>query len=111
MTAQRYVHDILQPHVLPLMQRLPGAIFQQDNTRPHTARVSQDCYYPSSVCPIPRFVFNRAYLRSFRMASWTSHEFQITSGKVTANTERNISRHHTELVCLNTRSYRIVHSR
>ncbi|GFW91579.1 transposable element Tcb1 transposase [Trichonephila clavipes] len=27
MTAQWYVHDILQPHVLPLMQRLPGAIF------------------------------------------------------------------------------------
>ncbi|GFV53549.1 transposable element Tcb2 transposase [Trichonephila clavipes] len=23
MTAQRYVHDILQPHVLPLMQRVP----------------------------------------------------------------------------------------
>ncbi|GFW87717.1 transposable element Tcb2 transposase [Trichonephila clavipes] len=30
MAAQRYVHDILQPHVLPLRQRLPGAIFQQD---------------------------------------------------------------------------------
>ncbi|GFV74550.1 transposable element Tcb2 transposase [Trichonephila clavipes] len=43
MKAQRYVHDILQPHVFPLMQRLPGAIFQQDNSRPHTARVSQDC--------------------------------------------------------------------
>ncbi|GFU44501.1 transposable element Tcb1 transposase [Trichonephila clavipes] len=43
MTAQLYVHDILQPHALPLMQRLPGAIFQQDNARPHTARVSQDC--------------------------------------------------------------------
>ncbi|GFY21771.1 transposable element Tcb1 transposase [Trichonephila clavipes] len=27
MAAQRYVHDILQPHVLLLMQRLPGAIF------------------------------------------------------------------------------------
>ncbi|GFU48372.1 transposable element Tcb1 transposase [Trichonephila clavipes] len=27
MTAQRYVHDILQPHVLPLMQRFPGAFF------------------------------------------------------------------------------------
>ncbi|GFV39885.1 transposable element Tcb2 transposase [Trichonephila clavipes] len=27
MKAQRYVHDILQQHVLPLMQRLPGAIF------------------------------------------------------------------------------------
>ncbi|GFU04671.1 transposable element Tcb2 transposase [Trichonephila clavipes] len=43
MTAQWYVHDILQPHVLPLMQWLPGAIFQQDNALPHTARVSQDC--------------------------------------------------------------------
>ncbi|GFV93812.1 transposable element Tcb2 transposase [Trichonephila clavipes] len=42
MTAQRYVHDMLQPHVLLLMQLLPGAIFQQDNARPHTARVSQD---------------------------------------------------------------------
>ncbi|GFU99078.1 uncharacterized protein TNCV_1227921 [Trichonephila clavipes] len=31
MTAQRYVHTILQPLVLPFMQRLPGALFQQDN--------------------------------------------------------------------------------
>ncbi|GFV18136.1 transposable element Tcb2 transposase [Trichonephila clavipes] len=38
MTAQRYVPDILQPHALPLKQRLPGAIFQQDHARPHTAR-------------------------------------------------------------------------
>ncbi|GFX31159.1 transposable element Tcb2 transposase [Trichonephila clavipes] len=43
MTTQRYVHDILQLHVLPLMQRLPRAIFQQINARPHMARVSQDC--------------------------------------------------------------------
>ncbi|GFV82038.1 uncharacterized protein TNCV_3152361 [Trichonephila clavipes] len=43
MTAQWYVHDILQPHVLILMQRLPRAIFQQDNVRPHTARMSQYC--------------------------------------------------------------------
>ncbi|GFT29135.1 transposable element Tcb1 transposase [Trichonephila clavipes] len=42
MTAQRYVPDILQPHMLPLMQRLLGTLFQQDNDRPHTARVSQD---------------------------------------------------------------------
>ncbi|GFY04230.1 transposable element Tcb2 transposase [Trichonephila clavipes] len=38
--AEQYVHDILQPHALPLMQWLPGAIFQQDNARPYTARVS-----------------------------------------------------------------------
>ncbi|GFS51524.1 uncharacterized protein TNCV_549601 [Trichonephila clavipes] len=43
LTAQRYVHDILQPHVLPLMQRYSGALFQEDNARSHTARVSQDC--------------------------------------------------------------------
>ncbi|GFV13608.1 transposable element Tcb2 transposase [Trichonephila clavipes] len=35
-------HDILQPHVLPLMQRLPGDIFQQDNARPYRRRVSED---------------------------------------------------------------------
>ncbi|GFX97710.1 transposable element Tcb2 transposase [Trichonephila clavipes] len=40
--AQRYVHDILQPHVLLLIQRVPGSNFQQVNSRPHTARVSQD---------------------------------------------------------------------
>ncbi|GFV66058.1 transposable element Tcb2 transposase [Trichonephila clavipes] len=42
MTAQRNVHDILQPHVLPHMAGFTGAIFQQDNARPHTERVSQD---------------------------------------------------------------------
>ncbi|GFY13918.1 transposable element Tcb1 transposase [Trichonephila clavipes] len=101
MTAQRYVHDILQPHVLPLMQRLPAAIFEQDNTWPTTARVSQDCSYPSLPCPISRFVSNRAYLGSFGTASWVSHEFERTRGKITANMERNFSRHHTELLCLN----------
>ncbi|GFW82538.1 transposable element Tcb2 transposase [Trichonephila clavipes] len=43
MTTQWYVHDILKPHVFPLMQRLPGAIFRQDNARPHMTKVSQDC--------------------------------------------------------------------
>ncbi|GFX01096.1 transposable element Tcb2 transposase [Trichonephila clavipes] len=35
------------------MQRLPGAIFQQDNARPHTARVSQDCLCTVSTLPWP----------------------------------------------------------
>ncbi|GFU53589.1 transposable element Tcb1 transposase [Trichonephila clavipes] len=100
MTAQRYVHDILQPHVLSLMQRLPGAIFQQDNARPHTARLSPHCYYPSLACPIPRFIPNRAYLGAFGMASWASHEFDRIRGKVTGNMEQNVSRHNIELVYL-----------
>ncbi|GFX45362.1 transposable element Tcb2 transposase [Trichonephila clavipes] len=51
MTSQQYVHNILQPHALSLMQRLQGAIFHQDNTRPHTVRVSQD--YLCTVTTLP----------------------------------------------------------
>ncbi|GFX56146.1 transposable element Tcb2 transposase [Trichonephila clavipes] len=42
LTGHRYVDDILRPHVGPFLKGLPGAIFQQDNARPHTARVAQD---------------------------------------------------------------------
>ncbi|GFU90897.1 transposable element Tcb1 transposase [Trichonephila clavipes] len=96
------------------MQWLLGAIFQQDNDRPHTARVftrlSPQCYYPSLACPIPRFVSNRAFMGSFGTVSWASHEFERTRGKVTTNMERNVSKHHIELVCLNAQSYCIVNS-
>ncbi|GFT86700.1 DNA topoisomerase 3-alpha [Trichonephila clavipes] len=44
LTGQCYVDDILRPHVGPFLNGLPGAIFQQDNARPHTARVAQDFY-------------------------------------------------------------------
>ncbi|GFU65365.1 transposable element Tcb2 transposase [Trichonephila clavipes] len=43
MTAQRYVHDILQPHVLPLKQHLPGL----------TRQVSQDCLHTVNTFPWP----------------------------------------------------------
>ncbi|GFU42240.1 transposable element Tcb2 transposase [Trichonephila clavipes] len=33
--------------------QLPGAIFQQDNARPHTARVSQDCLCTVTTLPWP----------------------------------------------------------
>ncbi|GFU95707.1 transposable element Tcb1 transposase [Trichonephila clavipes] len=97
------------------MQRLPEAIF---STRQCSAshgkgvtRISQHCYYPSLACPIPRFVSNRTYVESFGTVSWAFHEFERTTCMFTANMERNISRHPTELVSLNARSYRIVHSR
>ncbi|GFS99633.1 transposable element Tcb2 transposase [Trichonephila clavipes] len=53
MTVQRYVHDILQTHVLPFIQRLPGTLFQQNNARPPTARVSQDCIRTVTTLPLP----------------------------------------------------------
>ncbi|GFX02641.1 transposable element Tcb1 transposase [Trichonephila clavipes] len=35
------------------MQWLPGAIFQQDNARPHKARMSQDCLRTVTTLPWP----------------------------------------------------------
>ncbi|GFV91422.1 transposable element Tcb2 transposase [Trichonephila clavipes] len=45
MTVQRYVHDILQQHLFPLMAGLPEPIFQQNNALSHTAR---GCHKTSS---------------------------------------------------------------
>ncbi|GFU94793.1 transposable element Tcb2 transposase [Trichonephila clavipes] len=53
LTGQRYVDDILRPHVGPLVNGLPGAIFQQDNARPHTARVAQDFLRHFQTLPLP----------------------------------------------------------
>ncbi|GFW37335.1 DDE_3 domain-containing protein [Trichonephila clavipes] len=70
LTGQRYVDDILRPHVGPFLNGLPGDIFQQDNARPHTARVAQDFlrYFQTSMAgPLPRFVPCRARVESAKM--------------------------------------------
>ncbi|GFV36994.1 transposable element Tcb1 transposase [Trichonephila clavipes] len=51
LTARRYVDDILTPIVLPMLSSRPGAIYQQDNARPHTARLSQQCLQGYDVLP------------------------------------------------------------
>ncbi|GFU84510.1 transposable element Tc1 transposase [Trichonephila clavipes] len=53
LTSQRYVDDILQPHVGHFLNGLPGAIFQKDNARPHTARVAQNFLRPFQTLPWP----------------------------------------------------------
>ncbi|GFX39494.1 uncharacterized protein TNCV_2668561 [Trichonephila clavipes] len=61
MAAQLYAYDILQPHTVSLKQWFPGAIFQQDNARPHTARFQKTVsalLLPSLPCPIPKFISN-----------------------------------------------------
>ncbi|UYV71113.1 hypothetical protein LAZ67_8001784, partial [Cordylochernes scorpioides] len=50
MTAQRYVDDVLRPVTLPYLQGVPNAIYQQDNARPHTARISQQALYKMYRC-------------------------------------------------------------
>ncbi|GFX97228.1 transposable element Tc1 transposase [Trichonephila clavipes] len=53
LTARRYVDDILTPIVLLMLSSRPGAIYQQDNARPHTARLSQQCLQGYDVLPWP----------------------------------------------------------
>ncbi|GFT34031.1 transposable element Tcb2 transposase [Trichonephila clavipes] len=53
LTGQRYVDDILRPHVGPFLNGLPGAIFLQDNARPLTARVDHDFLRPFQTLPWP----------------------------------------------------------
>ncbi|GFT17461.1 transposable element Tc1 transposase [Trichonephila clavipes] len=53
LTGQRYVGDILRPHVGPFLNGLPVAIFQQDNARPHTASVAQDFLRHFQTLPWP----------------------------------------------------------
>jgi hypothetical protein len=52
LTAQRYCDEILQPHVLPLMQQ-NNARFQHENARPNTARISTAILTNSSVAVLP----------------------------------------------------------
>ncbi|GFX68439.1 transposable element Tcb2 transposase [Trichonephila clavipes] len=53
LTDQRYVDDILRPHVRPFLNGLPGSMFQQDNARPYTARVAQDFLRHFQTLPWP----------------------------------------------------------
>ncbi|PRD21351.1 UNVERIFIED_CONTAM: hypothetical protein NCL1_51966 [Trichonephila clavipes] len=73
MTAERYVHAILQPHVLPLMQWLPQEPFFNKTmlgiTRQGCHKTVSTLLLPLVGLP-PEFVSNRAYLGSFETASW-----------------------------------------
>ncbi|GFX51406.1 transposable element Tc1 transposase [Trichonephila clavipes] len=53
LTGQHYVDDILRPYVGPFLKGPPGAIFQQNNARPLTARVAQDFLHHFQTLPWP----------------------------------------------------------
>ncbi|UYV75065.1 GTF2IRD2 [Cordylochernes scorpioides] len=54
-TAQRYVDDVLRPVTLPYLQGVPNALYQQDNARPHTARISQQALQDVQMLPWPPY--------------------------------------------------------
>jgi hypothetical protein len=41
LNAQRYINEILNAEAIPFMQRNGTVVFQQDNARPHTARITR----------------------------------------------------------------------
>ncbi|GFT83137.1 transposable element Tcb1 transposase [Trichonephila clavipes] len=41
LNSQRYISEVSEPVVLPYLQGLATAIFQQDNAQPHMARIVQ----------------------------------------------------------------------
>ena len=62
--GQCYVDDILLPHVGPFLNGLPGALLQQDNAPPHTARIAQDFLRHVQTPPLVRLVPYRACVGS-----------------------------------------------
>ena len=40
LTAQRYIDEILTPHIVPHFNANPNDVFMQDNARPHAARLT-----------------------------------------------------------------------
>ena len=53
LNSNRYISEVLQPQAVPFLQRLPGAVFQQDNDRPHIARTVQSFFATRQVQLLP----------------------------------------------------------
>ncbi|GFY12197.1 transposable element Tcb2 transposase [Trichonephila clavipes] len=86
LTGQRYVDDILRPHVGPFLNGLPGAIFQQDSSRPHTTKVAQDFLRHFQTLPWP---FHSPYLSAVEHV-WDQLKWQMTSSHSVHNLELGV---------------------
>ncbi|KFM73731.1 Transposable element Tcb1 transposase, partial [Stegodyphus mimosarum] len=53
LNSNRYIREVLQPEAVPFLQSLPGAVFQQDNARPHTARIVKSFFAAQQVQLLP----------------------------------------------------------
>lgn len=53
MNAQRYIDEVVEPHILPYLQTLEDPLFQQDNAPPHVARISRNRFEEAHVNILP----------------------------------------------------------
>ncbi|GFW45021.1 transposable element Tcb2 transposase [Trichonephila clavipes] len=49
----RYIKEVLQPQAIPFLEGLPGAVFQQDNVRPHVAKTVKSYLHSQQVQLLP----------------------------------------------------------
>ena len=51
LNGQRYINEVLTHHVLPFLRQMPvpDPIFQDDNARPHRARIVNDFIHRNNV--------------------------------------------------------------
>lgn len=49
LTADRYCAQIVQPVIVPYTRQRPGLIVQQDNARPHTARLTMNMFNANNI--------------------------------------------------------------
>ncbi|GFT04268.1 uncharacterized protein TNCV_1928451 [Trichonephila clavipes] len=49
LNSQRYISEVLESVVLPYLQGLATAIFQQDNARPHVADIVQSFFFSHQI--------------------------------------------------------------
>lgn len=53
MNAQRYIDEVIEPHIIPYLQQLEDPLFQQDNATPHVARISINRFEEANVNILP----------------------------------------------------------
>ena len=53
LTTHRYINQVLRPVLLPFLQHQPRLLVQQDDARPHTARVVQQFFAANKVNVLP----------------------------------------------------------
>ncbi len=54
LNAQRYIAEVLTPHAMPFIRHHgPGITLQQDNARPHTARITTQYLARNNVDVLP----------------------------------------------------------
>ncbi|GFW09903.1 transposable element Tc1 transposase [Trichonephila clavipes] len=53
LNSTRYINEVLQSQAIPFLQGLPGAVFQQDNARPHVAKTVKSYLVSQQVQLLP----------------------------------------------------------